>query len=83
MNRTWTSLASLSLLAVATALSGCLPGARDAPDLAAHLSADCLAPMDERATADGVRFVRTPGACFDGLPDWPSAARHVEIDGLR
>ncbi len=34
-------------------------------------------------TADGVDFVRTPGACFEDLPDWPYEADYVEIDGLR
>lgn len=36
-----------------------------------------------RETADGVRYVRTPDARFQDLPDWPYAPRYVEIDGLR
>ena len=31
-------------------------------------------------TADGIDFVRTPDACFEGLPDWPYEAQYVEID---
>jgi len=27
--------------------------------------------------------VRTPEACFEGLPGWPFEAKYVEIDGLR
>lgn len=73
--------AALALLTVAA--SGCLPSARESPDLAAHLSPGCLAPMEERSTPAGVRFVRTSDACFDGLPDWPFQARHVDLDGLR
>ena len=34
-------------------------------------------------TADSVAFVRTPDACFEGLPDWPYEPHYVEIDGLR
>jgi haloalkane dehalogenase len=35
------------------------------------------------STDDGVEFLRTPDTCFEGLPGWPYAARHVEIDGLQ
>ncbi len=61
------------------------------PDMAAT-DAAADAATDERAcdaepivqtTADGVDFVRTPDACFEGLPDWPYAPQYVEIDGLR
>jgi len=34
-------------------------------------------------TPSGVRFVRTPDACFDDLPNWDFEPRYVEIDGLR
>ena len=34
-------------------------------------------------TDDGVEFVRTPDACFEGLPDWPYPPQYVEIQGLR
>ncbi len=34
-------------------------------------------------TAGGVDYVRTPDACFEGLPDWPYESQYVEIDGLR
>lgn len=27
--------------------------------------------------------LRTPDACFEGLPDWPWTPRYVEVDGLR
>ena len=36
-----------------------------------------------QSTAEGIDFVRTPDACFDGLPDWPYEPSYVEIDGLR
>jgi hypothetical protein len=29
-------------------------------------------------TSAGVKFVRTPDACFAGLPDWPYAPRYVD-----
>jgi hypothetical protein len=35
------------------------------------------------STDDGVEFLRTPDTRFEGLPGWPYAPRHVEIDGLR
>lgn len=34
-------------------------------------------------TDAGRPFVRTPDACFDGLPDYPWAPNHVEVDGMR
>lgn len=43
----------------------------------------CDAEPVIRTTSDGVAFVRTPDACFDGLSDWPYAAHYVELDGLR
>ena len=43
----------------------------------------CDADPEVMTTADGVDFVRTPDACFEGLPDWPYEAQYVEIDGLR
>lgn len=49
----------------------------------AILATECFAPMDERQTPDDIRFVRTPQACFDELPNWPFEMAHVEIDGWR
>ena len=43
----------------------------------------CDAEPEVMTTAAGVDFVRTPDACFDGLPDWPYEPHYVEIDGLR
>jgi haloalkane dehalogenase len=43
----------------------------------------CEAEAQVRTTEQGVAFVRTPDACFGGLPDWPYPAHDVEIDGLR
>jgi haloalkane dehalogenase len=34
-------------------------------------------------TLNGVKFVRTPDSRFENLPEWPYAAKYVEIDGLR
>ncbi|MFK7988246.1 MAG: haloalkane dehalogenase [Sandaracinaceae bacterium] len=46
-------------------------------------SVGCAAAPEGMQTADGVEFVRTPDACFEGLPDWPFAPVYVELDGLR
>ena len=43
----------------------------------------CGAEPGVMATEAGVAFVRTPDACFEGLPDWGYEPRYVEIDGLR
>ncbi|MFN3199479.1 MAG: haloalkane dehalogenase [Bradymonadia bacterium] len=53
-------------------------GAHEMPDDTA-----CDAEPVIRTTAAGVEFVRTPDACFEGLPGWPFEAEYVEIDGLR
>ncbi|MCR9278677.1 MAG: haloalkane dehalogenase [Pseudomonadaceae bacterium] len=34
-------------------------------------------------TSRGVEFVRTPDACFAGLPDFPYEPHYVDLDGLR
>ncbi len=34
-------------------------------------------------TLSGVKFVRTPESCFEGLPDYAYAANGIDIDGLR
>lgn len=36
-----------------------------------------------RTAAEGVEFVRTPDACFEGLPDWNYEPQYLDIDGLR
>jgi pimeloyl-ACP methyl ester carboxylesterase len=43
----------------------------------------CDAEPERRTTPNGVEFVRTPDACFEGLAGWPYEAKYVEIDGLR
>jgi haloalkane dehalogenase len=34
-------------------------------------------------TPDGVPFLRTDEAAFEGLPDYPFAPRYIEVEGLR
>ena len=43
----------------------------------------CTEEPEIMTTRAGVEFVRTPDACFEGLPGWPYALHNVEIDGLR
>jgi len=43
----------------------------------------CESDPEILTTADGVEFVRTPGARLENLPDFPFEQRFVEIDGLR
>ena len=43
----------------------------------------CGAEPEVMRTEAGVAFVRTPDACFEGLPDWDYEPQYVEIDGLR
>ena len=43
----------------------------------------CDAEPEVMTTEAGVAFVRTPNACFEGLPDWDYEPQYVEIDGLR
>ena len=43
----------------------------------------CSAEPEIMKTSAVVEFVRTPDACFEGLPDWSYAPHYVEIDGLR
>ncbi len=47
------------------------------------LAAGCGVEPEIRTTPAGVTFLRTPDACFDGLPGWNYEAKYVEIDGLR
>ena len=36
-----------------------------------------------RTTATGIKYVRTPESCFDGIPNFSYKPKYVEIDGLR
>jgi haloalkane dehalogenase len=56
------------------------PGAPGAPGSG---PVACNSNLEVRKTPSGVSYVRTPDACFSGLPDWPFESRYVEIDGLR
>jgi haloalkane dehalogenase len=67
-------LTALALSAAPAALAQSVQG----PD-----SAACKAPMKMKKAKDGTEFVRTPEACFAGLPDFDFKARFVNIDGLR
>jgi len=86
----------LSTLALAAVLATCDGGGdggttpdADGGDAAALVDSmaptprPCDAEPEILTTPDGVEFVRTPDACFEGLPDWPYAPHYVEIDGLR
>jgi haloalkane dehalogenase len=42
-----------------------------------------VSTIDTLETANGIKYVRTPEARFDNLPDWPYPYKYVEIDGLR
>lgn len=56
----------------------------DTPDAGTQpVPVACDAEPEILTTGDGVRFVRTPDACFEDLPGWPYAPEYVEIDGLR
>ena len=75
------------VLALGAAWSGCETESASvdggSSDAGLRPSADCLVDPVIQSTADGVEFVRTPDACFEGLPGWPFAPEYVEIDGLR
>jgi haloalkane dehalogenase len=47
------------------------------------LAAGCDVEPEIRTTPAGVKYLRTPDACFEGLPDWPYQPKYFEIDGLR
>jgi haloalkane dehalogenase len=69
-----------------TALTNTPPTSASDPDESTpegEEATPCDAEPEVMTTADGVEFVRTPDACFEGLPDWPYEAQYVEIDGLR
>jgi haloalkane dehalogenase len=76
--RRWSLLLGIlafGILAPLSVAQGPAEGAREA--------AACEAEAQVRTTEQGVAFVRTPDACFGGLPGWPYPAQYVEIDGLR
>jgi len=43
----------------------------------------CKSEPVMHTTAAGITFVRTPEACFEGIPNFPYAHKYVEIDGMR
>jgi haloalkane dehalogenase len=53
------------------------------PTASVALPAGCAVEPEVKTTAAGVKFLRTPDACFEGLPGWNYEAKYVEIDGLR
>ena len=55
----------------------------DAPAVDKMESTACNAEPKVMATAGGIKFVRTPEACFKDLPNFPYKHKFVEIDGLR
>jgi haloalkane dehalogenase len=57
--------------------------AADTPTATVALPAGCGVEPEVKTTPAGVKFLRTPDACFEGLPGWNYEAKYVEIDGLR
>jgi haloalkane dehalogenase len=53
------------------------------PTASVALAAGCGVEPEVRTTPAGVKFLRTPDACFEGLPGWNYEPKYVEIDGLR
>jgi haloalkane dehalogenase len=53
------------------------------PTASVALAAGCAVEPEMRETPAGVKFLRTPDACFEGLPGWNYEPKYVEIDGLR
>ena len=72
----------LFLLLLFALASGCSDGDDDGRGIV-DASVACTAEPDIMKTSSGVEFVRTPDACFEGLPGWPYVPHYVEIDGLR
>ncbi|MEO1171511.1 MAG: haloalkane dehalogenase [Myxococcota bacterium] len=66
------------LLVFTAALAACSNDNEDS-----SVTQACDAEAEVMTTASGVEYVRTPDACFNGLPDWPYEYQFVEIDGLR
>jgi len=80
---TTTSTPRWVLLALASMLILSPLAFAESGDAAGDEDAACASPPKVLTTEQGVAFVRTPDACFAGLPDWPYAPKYVEIDGLR
>ena len=79
----WISLVTIALTACSDdsgSRSAATPGNDTDPVMP---TAACDDPPERMVTAEGVEFVRTPDACFDGLVDFPYEGQYVEIDGLR
>jgi haloalkane dehalogenase len=57
--------------------------ATNTPTPSVALAAGCAVEPEVKTTPVGVKFLRTPDACFEGLPGWNYEAKYVEIDGLR
>lgn len=72
----------LGALALACAAIALFPGCGTIDTSPASVES-CTAEPAIRTTAAGVRFVRTPDACFAGIADFPWEPKYVEIDGLR
>jgi haloalkane dehalogenase len=70
------TLARTTFVLLGVLLGACSGGSDSDPEA-------CTAELEVRQTEQGVRFVRTPDACFAQLPDWPYQAKYVEIEGLR
>lgn len=72
----------LLVAAMLTTTLGC-----SSDDSATKAEPDAQTPCDAepviRTTDSGEEFVRTPDACFEGLPAWPYEPQYVEIEGLR
>jgi haloalkane dehalogenase len=65
--------------------AGASPSTVDAgtPTASVALAAGCDVEPEIRTTPAGLKYLRTPDACFEGLPDWPYQPKYFEIDGLR
>lgn len=61
------------------------PRTVDAPTDVEQLE-PCDQPVDDipvSTTESGIEYVRTPGACFESLVDFPYAPNYVIVDGMR
>jgi haloalkane dehalogenase len=68
------------------ATSGASPSstvAGEKPTASVALAAGCDVEPEIRTTPASIKYLRTPDACFEGLPDWPYQPKYFEIDGLR
>ncbi len=78
MSRKWFNAVTLIAFSSLT-LNACMPQAT--PPTPA--SQACLVTPPIQTSSQGIKYVRTPEACFQNLPDWNYEAKYVEIDGLR